>query len=188
LTVGQHSWREPRHAEIIVNARHRRVDYAPDVIRNAYLQDRLVHWNRTIRPHLSRGPVIADRYLYSDAVHLAVHWGGSVEDTIRKYIDSGVVQPDRIIFVDAEPQVAFDRVRQRRARQKSKEWWYENEASVNATYAEYRRLFVEQCFSCLPPVVVLSNGIGGSLEELQAQVMDRVLEPIWGSGQYVLKQ
>lgn len=172
LTVGQHGWHIPKYTEVIVNVRNRRCTYPQEKILEAYVQDKKVHYERTIRPHLQKRHVIADRYIYTDIVYHSVLHSIDVQTTYTAHLQAGTVIPDYVVFVDAPLDVTMDRIR-RRAR--SRRWW-EQEEYLSMIYRRYHEIFFEKPLPNLPPVIRVDNSRDGHswMEQVDTLVLQGI--------------
>ncbi len=171
MTVGQHSWCEPKYAEVIANIRNGRKMYSPEVISYAYLKDKQVHYNRTIAPQLMKRHVIADRYIYSDITYHEVLWGIEMHKTYERHIIHGTVQPDFIIFINTDPEVAVRRIKKRES---SYRWW-EKEDILRRIHEKYIEFFFKNPLPNLPPVYTINNT---GKDEWKSQI-DNIIEEIF---------
>ncbi len=154
LMCGQHSWLDPASARIIINFRENRVIPDPQVLRDAYIRDKVFLSKQIVEPALGVAHVIADRYIYSDAVYQEILFGLSAIDTIDRHVQLGTRLPDLIIFVDTDPHIAFERVRNRSQDKR----YYESEDFLRKAVCAYQNLFFGSSASrTLPAVMRFEN-------------------------------
>ncbi|MBP8986700.1 MAG: dTMP kinase [Spirochaetes bacterium] len=75
-----------------------------------FIHDRAYDVKHNIKPLLHKGyVVIVDRYFYSTAAYQAGD-GNSPHDIVRMNCEKGFPVPDRVYFVDIEPEIALTRI------------------------------------------------------------------------------
>ncbi|MFE9287978.1 nucleoside/nucleotide kinase family protein [Streptomyces olivaceus] len=107
--VGQHSWLDVDAGRVILAARTQQHGIGRAELMRAYARDKHLHLTRNIQPALATVAVLADRYIYSDAVYHQVLYGIPAEETLAHHRSIGTVQPDVVVFVDTAPSLASDR-------------------------------------------------------------------------------
>jgi len=134
--VGQHSWLEVSAARILIDSReHRRVPN-PTILRNASIQDKVIHSRENITPMLHLGWVIADRYIWSDAAYHEALYGIRAEDTLETYHSNNVAVPDLTLYITADVNDADMRIRGRSKQPRH----YERPAILEQVQAVYERI------------------------------------------------
>ena len=84
-----------------------------DQMLDLFIRDRQEDVSRNILPALNGGTsVIMDRYYYSNAAYQGA-MGIPADDILRKNREQGFPEPDRVYFIDLEPDVALQRVAER---------------------------------------------------------------------------
>lgn len=135
LTVGKHCWLNPKYAQIIINLRQGWGQYAPEVVLEAFLQDKIAQTQLLLRPHLVDRPIIADRSLLSDIVYLNVLYGIPLDESIDRYFSADLELPQLIVFIQSPPALSNKRVTGRiksrtKSAWKSKPDRWENEETI----------------------------------------------------------
>jgi dTMP kinase len=169
ITIGQHSWLHPWHARTLVNARERRAHISHEQLAAAYIADKKLHGARNVHPAREHTAVIADRWLYSDAVYHEVLYGIPAEATLERHSEAGTEIPDRIIYVRLDPQRAYERILKRAKQTRH----YERPADLRRIVEGYERVF-SRMLPGNPALFVVANG--SDLAELERTVRD-VLAP-----------
>lgn len=136
--VGQHSWLDVDAGRVILAARLQRAGIRRSEITAAYSRDKMLHLRHNIVPALRTVAVLADRYIYSDAVYHEVLYGIPAEETLAAHERLGSIRPDAVIFVDSAPEVAFARTITRGMHRRP----HETESTIEGLYARYRELFL----------------------------------------------
>ncbi|WUI00403.1 thymidylate kinase [Spirillospora sp. NBC_00431] len=113
LTLQGQSWLNPRSTEVITNAKYHRMPYPAEVILSAMVEEKEAMSDRIVLPHRPWRYIISDRYTLSDVVYGAELWGIPVESTLRAFVDSRVVQPDLVLFIDTPVDIAWRRLNER---------------------------------------------------------------------------
>lgn len=109
-----------------------------------FLADRAANVIERIRPALARGElVLQDRYYYSTAAYQGdLDAGPSPAEIVGTNQARGFPQPDLLLFLDIEPEAAWERIARRGADRES----FETLAQLTRIRKNY--------LSCLPPDVV----------------------------------
>jgi len=136
VTVGQHSWLHPWHARALVCAREQRTHVPPNQLSQAYLQDKRLHGLRNVEPVRRRAVVIADRWLYSDAVYHEVLYGIPKQTTLEQHSSAGTVRPDLLIYISVEADRAYERILRRGQHTRH----YERPSDLRRIVAGYEQL------------------------------------------------
>jgi dTMP kinase len=136
--VGQHSWLDLDAGRGSLAARTQQAGISRADVTAAYFTDKVLHQRHNINPALRSVAVLADRYLYSDAVYHEVLYGIPAEETIALHERQGSMWPDAVIFVDALPDVAFGRTVSRGMHRRA----HETEPIIDRLHATYRQLFL----------------------------------------------
>lgn len=163
ITIGQHSWLNPRNARALVAARDRRYDVSQEHLSAAYLQDKQLHGLRNVGPALPFAAVIADRWLYSDAVYHSVLYDIPSEHTLELHKQAGTLVPDLLLYVATDPDQAYSRILERGRQTRH----YERPSDLHRISAEYERL-LSIPFAERPRVIRIPNVAG--LDALHNQV------------------
>lgn len=135
--VGQHSWLDVTAGRVILAARTQRAGVGRDELSTAYATDKMLHQRHNIIPALRTVAVLADRYIYSDAVYHQLLYGIPSAHTLALHARLGTRRPDAVIFVDASPAIAFDRTVTRGMHRRA----HETEPIINLLHAAYRDMF-----------------------------------------------
>jgi dTMP kinase len=156
--VGQHSWLDVEAGRTITAVRQQRAGVARSELTAAYATDKTLHLRHNIIPALHSVAVLADRYIYSDAVYHEALFGVPAEDTLALHDRLGSLRPDAVVFVDARPDVAFGRTitraKQRRA--------HESLPILQDLHTVFHRLFVEEKLGGRPVNVIhVDNNAAG---------------------------
>ena len=78
-----------------------------------FIRDRIEDVDQNIKPALDAGKtIIMDRYFYSNAAYQGCP-EMPPEEIIRKNMDLNFPIPDRVYFLDIDPQTAIDRIKKR---------------------------------------------------------------------------
>jgi dTMP kinase len=163
ITIGQHSWLNPWNARTLVAVRERRGHISPELLSAAYLQDKHLHGLRNVRPGLEYAAVIADRWLYSDAVYHAALYEIPAEHTLELHRRAGTLVPDLLVYIATDPGQAYSRILARGRQTRH----YERPSDLYRIVAEYDKL-LSAPFGKRPRVIRISNM--GGLEDLVDQV------------------
>lgn len=137
VIVGQHSWLDPHSSRVIENVRTQRAQYTPDEIGDAYFHDKRAHAERTIGPAMESCWVLADRFIYSDAVYQQVLYGTAMQQTLDRHESRGTLAADLILYVDVDPDEAYRRIQKRSKVRRH----YERPAGLTEIRAAYQELF-----------------------------------------------
>ena len=113
VTIGQHSWLHPWNSRLIIQAREQRSQVPPEVLTSAYLSDKYLHGKHNVMKAISTAVVIADRWIYSDAVYHSVLYGTSMRETLEAHFNAGTLIPDLVAYVTIDPEEAYRRILQR---------------------------------------------------------------------------
>jgi dTMP kinase len=108
--VGQHSWLDVAASRTIVDVREHLRQHTPLEIARAYFVDKRLHGLHNIQPAMQFGPVIADRYILSDAVYQEALYGINAEETILGHVKAGTLMPTAVLFIDAPIPIAYKRI------------------------------------------------------------------------------
>lgn len=109
--VGQHSWLDPVAARVIVAVRENRFSGGKPEIFDAYAKDKYLHGEWNVKPGLKKcGVVVADRWLYSDAVYHEALYGIPAEETLRRHYMQGTIRADVVIRVRLDAEEAYRRI------------------------------------------------------------------------------
>jgi thymidylate kinase len=153
ILVGQHAWFDPKSARTIIDVRTQRRTHEPEEINDAYLNDKRLMSSLFISPALKSAHVIADRYIYSEAVYHEVLYGIPAGQTLMRHIDAGGLVPDLVVFVDVSADEAFRRILARGEERR----FYERTEILAEVTACYRRLFFVEAIPQMPPVIHFMN-------------------------------
>lgn len=168
--IGQHSWLDPQAARVIIDVRedrpHRHTD---EQITDAYFRDKRLQ-AKAIEDLLADRTVLADRYVFSDAVYLEVLYGVPARQTLDRHHQEGILLPDLVIYLDVAADLAADRVV---ARGKSMRH-YENNYTLDKVARVYRSLLLEDPPPYLPPVHVFANTAGAHRDDRMAELLNAV--------------
>lgn len=110
LSILPTSWLDPWATNVIVSAKYQGILYPKEIITEAYIRDKKLLYSHLVEPHLKYRPVISDRYLLSDFVYHKELYGIEPLITSQKYKENAVKEPDLLIFIDTDPEKAFDRI------------------------------------------------------------------------------
>ena len=111
--VGQHGWLSPKATALIVEARRGAIGVNTNLLSSALVEDKRIHLEQNVRPHLPNHIVIADRFYASDVVLLACHG----EDGKSQYVNlasNDVQKPDICFVMGVTPQIAVSRLEKSR--------------------------------------------------------------------------
>ncbi|HEU0132421.1 MAG TPA: hypothetical protein VFQ85_15665 [Mycobacteriales bacterium] len=153
MLVGQHGWLCPDSSRVLIDVRAQRHGWSATEISDAYFRDKQLHAQASIRPALAAAPVIADRFVYSDAVYHEVLYGIPMERTLERHRSGGTLVPDAVVFVAVSLDDALARIEQRAKAKRS----YENRETLALIIDGYWRLFTGPLRELLPPVVIFDN-------------------------------
>lgn len=103
---------------------HAELDHFGTMLRLLFAADRFDHIDRTINPLLESGQiVVCDRYVYSSMVYQGSWhgpmsgplWKDHAPTQLERVIESnrGVLEPDMVLFLDVDADVAFERINRR---------------------------------------------------------------------------
>jgi thymidylate kinase len=109
-TIGQHSWLDLEASRTIIDVRERRRSVSPEMIAKSYFVDKRMHALHNVSPQLKRSTVLADRWIFSDAVYQEALYGMSARTIMEDHITSKTLLPDVCIWVDVPSAVAYSRV------------------------------------------------------------------------------
>ncbi|MGH8974350.1 MAG: dTMP kinase [Acidimicrobiia bacterium] len=171
LVVGQHSWLSPPAARIIVDVRRGSHHHSPEVVADAYFQDKVAHVRSTIGPALTRASVIADRYIVSDAVYQEVLYGIPAARTLTRHWQSGTLLPDLVVFVELDTSTAYGRILKRGKATRH----YERPAPLRRIDAVYHRVLFDAPPVALPPVVRFVNDKSEWRARVEMELLPRIL-------------
>lgn len=153
--IGQHSWLDVDAARLIIAVRegreHRR---SVGAINDAYFRDKVRHAG-VVKQLLKTRNVLADRYVFSDAVYLEVLYGVPAKETLQRHHDAGTVFPDLLVYLDVPADKAFSRVQKRSKSIRH----YENAYTLGQVRTVYQRLLTDPP-PYLPPVHIFRNDDG----------------------------
>src|SRR5262249_25471010 len=154
LIVGQHSWLDPWAARLVVQVRGQRERHPAAAIAAAYMLDKRAHAASTIGPATKSGVVLADRYIFSDAVYQDVLYNIPAEETLERHRAAGTLFPTAVLFVETTLEAAVHRIasRSRYARH------YENSTDMLAIMRVYDRVLGSGRLDWLPPILKFDNG------------------------------
>jgi dTMP kinase len=114
IAMGQHSWLDVDAARLLVSLRS---SSAPmmigrdlEMIRSAYLKDKYLHWQNSLRHAQGQSVVLLDRYFLSDAVYLQAIYGLNSSDTIDQGHAYGLPAPEVLVYLDIDETHAEQRV------------------------------------------------------------------------------
>lgn len=152
--VGQHSWLSSGvFSRTIIDFREQRKQHPPAAISNAYFHDKEAHAIRTIKPALNHTHVIADRYIFSDAVYHDVLYNIPAVETLEKHRNARTIFPNLIIFVDVSGIKAAKRVEERGKAKR----FYEHKEELSKIVTTYNKLLIENPLPWYPPVLHFIN-------------------------------
>ncbi|MBP2471866.1 dTMP kinase [Crossiella equi] len=164
--VGQHSWLDVGAGRVVLAARNQRLGHSREELTRAYALDKFLHLRENIEPALATAGVLADRFVHSDAVYHDVLYGIPAERTLARHRELGTRLPDLVLFVDTDPDIAYQRVLRR------------NKASRPHETRETLRALREKYLAVLGrergPVLRVDNS-GPAVERTAATVLTQVL-------------
>ncbi|QMW01465.1 dTMP kinase [Spirosoma foliorum] len=114
--VGQHSWLNVDISRQIINIRENRYGCTPEDILLSYALDKNLHSTYNIKNACRQTVVIADRYIYSDAVYHQVLYQIPVSTTMSLHKTLCTIEPDIILFIEVDPSIAYSRLLKRSQR------------------------------------------------------------------------
>jgi dTMP kinase len=172
LTLIQTSWLVPEHTEVITNARFHQRAYPQHEITAAYVGDKEATTRSFVEPHLPYRHLIGDRYVGSDMVYHRLLWGIPSDTTYEAYAASGVRFPDLTVFVDTDPETAYERLQTRGGDRRNR--WDTLEAQ-KTLYTAFNDILFSGRYPRLGPVVRIDNR--GRPEDTRA-IVDRDVLPL----------
>ena len=108
--IGQHSWLNPRDSRLIVRLRDQKCRPGNAAISSAYASDKFAHGRFNVEPLLGHSVVIADRWIYSDAVYHSVLYGIDMAETLQRHKIQQTILPELVIYVSTTVTEAYKRV------------------------------------------------------------------------------
>jgi dTMP kinase len=136
IIIGPNSWLNPQAGRQIVGFREQRGNLDPQRLSEARFIDKRLMTERTLKPILKSMSVIADRYIFSDAVYHDVLLGIPAEGTLSHHLHSGSVLPDIVIYVEVEAEIAAARI----GKKATPKQFYENLDQLRLLLAGFRRV------------------------------------------------
>jgi dTMP kinase len=134
---------------------HADLEHFGTILRLLFAADRFDHIDRTVMPVLKEGrPMVCDRYVYSSMVYQG-RWPEQ-EDDERDFMmlpfqwelvtqsNEGIIEPDMVLFLDVDPEVAFERINRRNKQQMAvyeERDVFETRDKVTKHTLTYKRLF-----------------------------------------------
>jgi len=171
-SVGQHSWLDPWTTRLIVEVRERRCLHAPSDILAAYFHDKQLHSQNTILPAQTDSIVLADRYIFSDAVYQEVLYDIPATVTLEKHWLAGTLLPQAIIFVTTKLEDAVIRIANRSKHTRH----YERPADMERIMASYANIFIHQPLFWLPPQIIFDNSLPNIEERVCNELFPEILK------------
>lgn len=117
IAMGQHSWLDVDLGRQLSELRRASGPDLPSSrftdVREAYLEDKKLHWEFTIAPALEHAVVILDRYFLSDAVYLDALYGIPAKETLREVSRRQLGTPQVLVFLDIDEHAAERRIVER---------------------------------------------------------------------------
>jgi thymidylate kinase len=169
--VGQHAELDVGLTRIIIDVRERRRHHPPAAIADAYFRDKQLHAACNIVPALDRALLIADRYVFSDAVYQEVLYGIPAEETLERHRKAGTPMPDAIVHVELPVDEANRRI-ERRGRPRRH---YERPADLGRIADVYDRVLRRAPPPWLPSVLVFSNDEADCAGRVRDELVPAVL-------------
>lgn len=89
------------------------IELSPEKQIEAFLEDRKVSLNRNILPSLSQKKIVLlDRYMYSTAAYQSGDFF-SAKEILKKNLDRGFPEPEKVFYLEIEPEEALARLKGR---------------------------------------------------------------------------
>ncbi|SDN00389.1 Thymidylate kinase [Lentzea albidocapillata subsp. violacea] len=165
--VGQHGWLDVDAGRVVLAARTQRLGVSRDELMRAYARDKLLHLRENIEPALDTVAVLADRYIYSDAVYHEVLYGIPARATLENHRELGTREPDVVVFVDTDPDVASDRTITRAKSLRP----HETPGTLRRLHRAYVELFTGELFTAHGPRVLRVNNNESDPERVAEDVL-----------------
>lgn len=178
--IGQHSWLDVAAGRVVLAARTQRNGIGRTELTRAYARDKLLHLRRNVLPALETVAVIADRFIYSDAVYHQVLYGIPAEETLAHHRVLGTVQPDIVVFVDTDPDVAYERAVSRGMSLRA----HENRDTLRLLHRGYQAVLTEEALGADGPRIIRLDNNGPD-PAATAQALAESLRSLFRRGEVV---
>lgn len=103
-------WLNPDFTYVIVNAKYHWEIIEQERITTSYVQDKELLCQEIIKPNLNYRSVICDRYFISDMVYHNLLFNVPISKTWEAYYQSKILKPDLYIYIDTNPEIAYQRI------------------------------------------------------------------------------